>query len=73
MAGDDPTRSHDVRKISDAEIDSLADRLLARAVSCLFDAQPNLKSDMLLAVGCLRELARINAEVEVRVWREFLP
>jgi len=72
MADSDST--HDIRKLKPSEIDALGDRMLARAVSCLFDAQPNLKSDMLLAVGCLRELARDcpMEGLEVRVWREML-
>ena len=73
-ATDDPTATHDIRKLEPNEIDALADRMLARAVSCLFDVQPNLKSDMLLCVGCLRELARECPlfGIEVRVWREAL-
>jgi len=36
-----------------------------------FDAQPNLKSDMLLAVACLRVLVRDVPDdgLTVRVWR----
>jgi hypothetical protein len=37
----------------------------------LFDVQPNLKSDMLLAVACLRVLVRDVPDdgITVRVWR----
>ena len=53
------------------EIDALGDRMLARAVSSMFEAQPRVRSDMLLCVGCLREFARDASMdgVEVRVWR----
>jgi hypothetical protein len=62
---------HEIRNLKPGEIDALGDRMLARAASCLFDVQPNLKFDMLLCVGCLRELARDcpTEGLEVRVWR----
>jgi len=73
MAIDDLNALPEAVKVTSAEIDALADRMLARAASKLFEAQPNLRSDMLLAVGCLRELARDNSQLEVRVWRDFGP
>jgi len=71
QATDDPNPTHDTRKLSQHEIDALADRIFNRAISCLFDAQPNLKSDMLLAVACLRVLVRDVPDdgLTVRVWR----
>ena len=74
QANYDSTPTHEIRKLKPGEIDALGDRMLARAVSCLFDAQPHLKRDMLLSVGCLRELARDcpMEGLEVRVWRESL-
>jgi len=71
QATDDPNPTHDTRKLSQDEIDALADRIFNRAISCLFDAQPNLKSDMLLAVACLRVLVRDVPDdgLTVRVWR----
>jgi hypothetical protein len=73
MVDHDPTPSPDTVKISSAEVDALADRMLARALSVLFDDRPNLRGDMLLCVGCLRELARDNSEMTVRVWRDLGP
>jgi hypothetical protein len=72
MANDKPNTPETIT-ITAREIDALADRCLARAVSQFFEAQPNLRNDLLLCVGCLRELARDNTEYEIRVWREFTP
>jgi len=58
MVDQESNASPDVLKITSAEIDALADRMLARAASRLFADQPHLRSDMLLCTGCLRELAR---------------
>ncbi len=71
MVTDQPTDTHDIRKLSQHEIDALADRIFNPAISCLFDVQPNLKSDMLLAVACLRILVRDVSDdgLTVRVWR----
>jgi hypothetical protein len=71
MANDQPTDTHDIRKLSQHEIDALADRMFNRAISCLFDVQPNLKSDILLTVACLRVLVRDvpGDGITVRVWR----
>jgi hypothetical protein len=71
MAEYETTNTHDIRKLKPNEIDALGDRMLVRAVSRVFDAQPGLKSDMLFCVGCLRELAQdcpIDG-LEIRVWR----
>jgi len=72
MATDDST--HDLIKLKPTEIDALGDRMLARAISTLFEAQPRVRSDMFLCVGCLRELAREAPMdgLEVRVWRNDL-
>jgi hypothetical protein len=71
MADSDSTDTHDTRKLSQHEIDALADRIFNRAISCLFDVQPNSKSDMLLAAACLRVLVRDMPDdgITVRVWR----
>jgi hypothetical protein len=71
MGTEDTINTHDTRKLSQHEIDALADRMFNRAISCLFDVQPNLKSDMLLAVACLRVLVRDVPDdgITVRVWR----
>ena len=71
MANDQPTDTHEIRKLSQHEIDALADRMFNRAISCLFDVQPNLKSDILLTVACLRILVRDVPDdgLTVRVWR----
>jgi hypothetical protein len=71
MADSEPTQTHEIRKLSQHEIDALADRIFNRAISCLFDVQPSLKSDMLLAVACLRVLVRDVPDdgITVRVWR----
>jgi hypothetical protein len=71
MATEQPTDTHDIRKLSQHEIDALADRMFNRAISCLFDVQPNLKSDILLTVACLRVLVRDVPDdgLTVRVWR----
>ncbi len=71
MADDERIQTHEIRKLNQHEIDALADRCFNRAISCLFDAQPGLKSDMLLAVACLRVMVRDVHDdgVTVRVWR----
>jgi hypothetical protein len=70
MATEDHTENHETRKLSAGEVDHLADRMLSRAVSVLFDVRPELRSDMLLASGCLRFLARTSPDgVTVDVWR----
>jgi hypothetical protein len=71
MANEDHSENHETRKLSQHEVDALADRCFNRAISCLFDVQPNLKSDMLLAVACLRVLVRDVPDdgITVRVWR----
>jgi hypothetical protein len=71
MANEQPTDTHEIRKLSQHEIDALADRMFNRAISCLFDVQPGLKSDILLTVACLRVLVRDVADdgLTVRVWR----
>jgi hypothetical protein len=71
MANEQPTDTHEIRKLSQHEIDALADRMFNRAISCLFDVQPNLKSDILLTVACLRVLVRDVSDdgLTVRVWR----
>jgi hypothetical protein len=71
MANEQPTDTHDIRKLSQHEVDALADRMFNRAISCLFDVQPGLKSDMLIAVACLRRLVRDMPDdgLTVRVWK----
>jgi hypothetical protein len=70
MATNDHTENHETRKLTQGEVDSLADRMLARALSVLFDVRPEVKSDMLLASGCLRLVARTFPDgVEIQVWR----
>ncbi len=70
MAENEPT-NHQTRKLSQTELDALADRMLARAASAMFDVQPNLRSDMLLAAAVLRLVARSNPTgVSVAVWAE---
>ena len=66
-----PTDTHDIRKLSQHEVDALADRMFNRAISCLFDVQPELRSDTLLAVACLRTLVRDCPDdgLTVRVWK----
>jgi hypothetical protein len=73
MATDDPRPNHVTRHLSQPELIALGDRMLARAISTLFDLRPEIRSDMLLCVGCLR-LAQTNRDgVDVYVWQEFLP
>jgi hypothetical protein len=70
MTNNDSTNNHETRKLTAREVSALADRLLSRALSMLFDAQPHLKADMLLASACLRVLASAYPNgVEVDVWR----
>lgn len=59
-----------IQHLSQVMIDGLADRLLARAVSSLFDSSPQVRSDMLLASACVRFLARSSTSdgVDVEVW-----
>ncbi len=71
MANEEPTQTHDIRKLSQHEIDALADRMFNRAISCLLDVQPGFRSDILLTVACLRVLVRDVSDdgLTVRVWR----
>jgi hypothetical protein len=60
----------DRRKLTQIEIHALADRMLARAVSALFETQPALRHDMVLSVPLLRMVATTWPDgVEVMVWR----
>jgi hypothetical protein len=58
MATDDPTRQHS-KNLTANDVDSLADRLSARAISRLSADQPEVRTDLLLAAGCCRAFARV--------------
>jgi hypothetical protein len=74
MATDEPNRNHQTRHLSQAELIALGDRTLAPAISTLSDLPREMRTDMLLCVGCLRLLAQGNRDgVEIYVWSEFLP
>jgi hypothetical protein len=74
MATDESNRNHQPRHLSQPELIAPGDRMLARAISTLFDLRPELRSDMLLCVGCLRLLAQTNRDgVEIHVWSEYMP
>jgi hypothetical protein len=46
------------RDVTANEINALADRMLERAVNALLDVPPEVRSDMLLSVACLRVLSQ---------------
>ncbi len=63
---------HDIVKLSQHEVDRLADRLFARAISLLApDLLTEIRLDTLLAVACLRVLVRDMPDdgLTVRVWK----
>jgi hypothetical protein len=72
MVDDDTTPPHEVRKLSQHEIDSLADRLFNRAITVLaFDTLKEMRSDTLVAVAILRVAARDCPDdgLPVRIFR----
>jgi hypothetical protein len=52
-----------IRTINRDEINHLADRLSARATSRLWDAAPEIRSDLLIAVAVLRAALSIGFPV----------
>jgi hypothetical protein len=72
MAETEPTTTHESRKLTAAEVEALADRMQARAISVLFDVSPEVREDILVSTGCLRVLALIidvacnSVTVEIR-------
>lgn len=69
MADEDPTATHDARKLTAREVEHLADRCLARGVSALFDAH-YLQRDFLLISALLRVVAREHPQgLDIEVWR----
>jgi hypothetical protein len=74
MGTDESNRNHQTEHLTQPELIALGDRMLARAISTLSDLPREMRSDMLLCVGCLRLLAQGNPDgVEIYVWSEFLP
>jgi hypothetical protein len=72
MVDDDSISPHEVRKLSQHEIDSLADRLFARSVTILaIDTLKEMRSDTLLAVAVLRVVVRDMPDdgLAVRIWK----
>ena len=64
------TENHERRRLTSREMTSLADRLLSRALSLLFEDYASIKGDMVLASACLRVLASDRPDgIEVDVWR----
>jgi hypothetical protein len=69
MSTDNPTRH-----MAQPELIRLGDRMLARAISTLFDLRPERRPDMLLCVGCLRIQAQENPEgVTITIYSDFTP
>jgi hypothetical protein len=76
MATDQPTDTHTVRKLSQHEVEALADRLFNRSISLFaLDTFQEMRNDALLAVACLRILARDMPDdaLIVRVWKGERP
>ena len=70
MADDDPTSTHEPRKLTGKEITYLADRCMARGVSALFDAH-YLQGGFLLISALLRQLVSDHPDgITVDVWRK---
>jgi hypothetical protein len=70
MGTDEPTATHDIRKLTAREVTHLADRCLARGVSALFDAH-YLQRDFLLISALLRQIASDHPDgLTVEVWKE---
>jgi hypothetical protein len=72
MDTNETTGRHDVIKLSQFEVEALADRMFARAISLFsLDTFQEMRSDTLLAVACLRVLSKgfPDNDLEVRIWR----
>jgi hypothetical protein len=70
MANEDHNENHVSRRLTAREVNYLADRMLARGVSAFFEANRQIKADMLVCSACLRVLASEHPDgVEVDVWR----
>jgi hypothetical protein len=69
---DTEDNTHESRKLTAREICSLADRLFSRGVSMLYEANRNLRVDLVTCSALLRRLAIDNPQgLEVDVWKEL--
>jgi hypothetical protein len=71
MTDQQPADTHEQRSTSGGEVDALADRMLDRAICSPSNLPPDVRTDMLLAVGCLRVLAWAfpDGSMTVGAWR----
>jgi hypothetical protein len=69
MTNDDST--HQRVRISQNEIEQLADRMFNRAISKLYDMLPENRKDTLLAVAILRQTIHTTPidGLEIHVWQ----
>jgi hypothetical protein len=72
MAEDGSSENHEIRRLTQREVNGLADRCLSRGLTTLWDAPKPIKADLLLCSGCLRLLAAEHpGGVIIDVWREM--
>jgi hypothetical protein len=72
MVTDEPIPPHQIRKLSQHEIDALGDRLFNRAITILaIDTLKEMRADTLVAVAILRVAARDCPDdgLPVRIFR----
>ena len=72
MVDEDRIQPHEIRKLSEHEIDALADRLFNRAITILaIDTLSEMRNDTLVAVAVLRVAARDCPDdgLPVRIFR----